>query len=265
MFSFPSFLDHSVILTSFRSKQNSQITPLRYTAFEKLFKWLRNEPEWGLNEWIRCGLFRRDHTWFIHSEAIPAHSGVIPWGFRIIDFEWCWNDRMTVEWEVFLASLFFSTSENTLISPHSVIPSSFENAWNGVEWKITSEWYHSEGIPIIFTPFHFIPVSFIIQEWHGMTEWGWNEGHFLKQGKTLNSEISLILPSFGHSSSISSSSHDHSIHLRIIPNSNLNKPAFLSFSLIRVSFNSRMIEGWQNDDEMRETIIWCLKKKGVLR
>ena len=43
-----------------------------------IHEWLKNEPEWGLNEWIRCGLYRRDNTWFIHSDRIPPHSDVIP-------------------------------------------------------------------------------------------------------------------------------------------------------------------------------------------
>ena len=42
---------------------------------------------------------------------------------------------------------------------------------------------------------------------------------FLSWGKTLNSEIFLILHSFGHSFLISFSSHDHLIHLTVIPHS----------------------------------------------
>ena len=88
-------------------------------------------------------------------------------------------------------------------------------------------------------------------------------GRFLKQGETLNSEISLILPSFDHSLSISFSSCDHSIHLRIIPNSNLNKPAFLSFlyhSCIILHKNDReMTERWWNG---RDNHLWPKKEGG---
>ena len=46
--------------------------------------WMTQEwAEWGLNEWIRCCLYIRDSTWFIHSDAIPGHSVVIS---RILRF-----------------------------------------------------------------------------------------------------------------------------------------------------------------------------------
>ena len=162
------------------------------------------------------------------------------------------------EWEAPQNSVFLLTSKITLIPPHSVIPHHSRMPRNENEERrdFIHETFHSFSLHS--DQFHHSRMS----QNDGMrVKWG----RFLKQGETLNSEISLILPSFDHSLSISFSSCDHSIHLRIIPNSNLNKPAFLSLFLILVSFYTRMIEKWQNDDGMGETIICGLKKKGVLR
>ena len=165
---------------------------------------------------------------------------------------------MVAEWQASQNSVFLLTSKITLIPPHSVIPDHSRMPRNENEERRDFIQRTSHSFSLHSDQFYHSRMS----QNDGMrVKWV----IFLKQGETLHSEISLILPSFDHSLSISFSSYDHSFHLRIIPNSNLNNPAFLSFSLIRVSFNSRMIEGWQNDDEMRETIIWGLKKKGVLR
>ena len=85
---------------------------------------------------------------------------------------------------------------------------------------------------------------------------------FLKQGKTLNSEIFLILPSFGHSSSISSSSHDHSIHLRIIPHSDLIPWGLQICCCLTETGMAKWLRNeqdgvgtmteWQNDSRMRD-------------
>ena len=59
--------------------------------WSRICEWLRNEPEWGLNELIRCGLYRRDHTWFIHSEAISPHT-------RFIHFETIHDHSDVIPW-----------------------------------------------------------------------------------------------------------------------------------------------------------------------
>ena len=56
---------------------------------------LKNAPEWGRNERIRCCLFIRDSTRFVHSEVIPVHLGVIQWRFKSILPS---NDTELAEW-----------------------------------------------------------------------------------------------------------------------------------------------------------------------
>ena len=109
----------------------------------------------------------------------------MPYCVNRITPEWWRNDRMNAEWGVSQNSVFLLTSKITLIPPHSVIPMSFQNAWNDMKWKITKEGYHSEGIPIIFTSYSsFQPVSSFKND-DGMTEWGWNEGYFWSKAKPL--------------------------------------------------------------------------------
>ena len=43
---------------------------------------LKNAPELGRNERIRCCFFIRDSTRFVHSEVIPVHLCVIQWRFK---------------------------------------------------------------------------------------------------------------------------------------------------------------------------------------
>ena len=96
--------------------------------------------------------------------------------------EWGWNDRMVAGWEVSQNSVFLSTSKDTIIPPHSVIPLSFQNAkkWHGM--KITMDGYHSVVILLILTSFQSVS-SFKNDD--GMTEWGWNEGYFWFKAKPL--------------------------------------------------------------------------------
>ena len=59
--SFYPFLRHLALQVSFQpSKEKFAITT----------EWHQNGEKWPWNEWIRCGLFYRDHTWFIHSYLI---------------------------------------------------------------------------------------------------------------------------------------------------------------------------------------------------
>ena len=141
----------------------------------------------------------RDSTWFIHSDPIP---------------EWWQNDRMMPKWEVSQNSIFLSTSKNTFIPPHLVILRQFRMAWNENNNGEISFRGHS-------IHFYSIPFTLIILEccWNDGMRVKW--GIFLKQGKTLNSKISLVSPSFGHSLSKSYASYDHSIHLGIIPHCDL--------------------------------------------
>ena len=79
-----SFHHHSVIPASFQINES-----------DAHLEWHRNEQEWGLNEWIRCGLFIRDHTWFIHSDPIlPIPESFSHWFviLTVTDFNEPWND-----------------------------------------------------------------------------------------------------------------------------------------------------------------------------
>ena len=109
--------------------------------------------------------------------------------------------------------IFLSPSKTPLIPPHSVIPSSFLMCLNEQEWKITMERFHSNVILHILTAFWAV---LSLKDDVGMTEWGWNEGLFLKQGKTLDSKLSPIPQSFRHSLTVSCCLYYHSIHLRAI-------------------------------------------------
>ena len=109
--------------------------------------------------------------------------------------------------------IFLSPSKTPLIPPHSVIPSSFLMCLNEQEWKITMERFYSNVILPILTAFWAV---LSLKDEVGMTEWGWNEGLFLKQGKTLDSKLSPIPQSFRHSLTVSCCSYYHSIHLKAI-------------------------------------------------
>ena len=146
----------------------------------------------------------------------------MPYCVNRITPEWWRNDRMNAEWGVSQNSVFLLTSKITLIPPHSVIPMSFQNAWNDMKWKITKEGYHSEGIPIIFTSYSsFQPVSSFKND-DGMTEWGWNEGYFWSKAKPLI----LKSPSFHH-------------HLVILSQNPMHHKSFHSFEDI-FKFNSQI-------------------------
>ena len=148
----------------------------------------------------------RDSTWFIHSEVIRAHSNVIQVKLESRFFgmnmechsdhipEWWQNDRMMPEWEVSQNSIFLYTSKNAFIPRHLVILSQFWMTWNENNNGKISFRGHS-------IHFYSIPFTLVIPECC------WNDGMrvkwriFLKQGKTINSKIPIISPSFGHSQS----------------------------------------------------------------
>ena len=113
--------------------------------------------------------------------------------------------------------------------------------------------------------FHPIPTSFIIQECLRMTGWGWNEGDFWSKAKPLI----LKSPSFCRHLIIPYQYPFLHVTIPFIWGSFLIlisiNPLFSHSCIILVSFYTRMIEKWQNDDGMGETIICGLKKKGVLR
>ena len=115
-----------------------------------------------------------------------------------------------LEWQASQNPVFFSSSKNNLIPPHSVIPTSFRHASNEKGWKLQWRGFHSRVIPVIYTSFQSV-LSF---KNDGMRR---NEGRFLKQGQTLNSENHLIPLSFHHSMQLLYSSHGHSFHLKAIP------------------------------------------------
>ena len=183
-------------------------------------EWLWNEVKWGLNDLIRCCLLIGDSTRLNHSDVIPPHSS----SFRsqsmweaLIKMEWCWNDWMMLEWRASQNPVFFSPSKNNLIPlsfRHSNIIPSFLKC-KGM--KITME-----GISFKSHSSHLYFIQSVSQSFNqschsrndGMRR---NEGRFLKQGQTLNSENHLIPLSFRHSMSLLCSSHGHSIHLRAIP------------------------------------------------
>ena len=101
--------------------------------------------------------------------------------------------------------------------PHST---SFRHSfviWKYLEWQGMNIHNWEISFKSHFSHSHFIPSSFVVQEWWWNDGMRWNEGIFLNQGKTLNSQIHLIPPSFRHSMSISYSSYDHCNHLRVIP------------------------------------------------
>ena len=75
--------------------------------------------------------------------------------------------------------------------------------------------HHLDDIPFIFSSFQAFS-SF--KNFWMTVKWG----IILNQGKTLNSKISFIPPSFHHSLSKSYSSYDHSNHLRVIQSFNIH-------------------------------------------
>ena len=162
--------------------------------------------EWPLNEWIRCCLYietapdsfiQRSFRLILMSfnwnwkggvvgMNMDLHSDLIP--------EWWQNDRMMPEWEVSQNSIFLYTSKNTFIPSHLVILSQFRMALNeNYNGKISVRGHSIH--------FYSIPLTLIIPEccWNDGMRVKW--GIFLKQGKTMNSKIPLISPSFGHSHS----------------------------------------------------------------
>ena len=163
-----SFLSHSDIIPR---------TILNCVVFE----WDRNDwmtvewSKWGLNEIIRCCLYKRQHLII----SFLGHSSVIQTSFHgqsraYFLFEFL-DDGMMAEWQTSQNSFFFSFSEKPPIPPHSVIPYHF--------WMTKNENYNGK---IAFNShsghFHFIP-SF--ENDVGMTEWGQMKGVFLSKAKPL--------------------------------------------------------------------------------
>ena len=85
-----------------------------------------------------------------------------------------------------------------------------------------------------------------------------NEGRFLNQGQTLNSENHLIPLSFRHSMQLLYSSHGHSFHLKAIP-------AIWGSFLIQLSFQLEVDLKSSHADaiqlspqtQTRMTVKWC--------
>ena len=133
-------------------------------------------------------------------EAFHCHPKLLWYGWEN-EFlsEWDWNDQMIAEWQVSQNSVFYLPLQNTTIPPHSAIPRPFENV------RMTRNENHNGEISFKShsSHFHFIPISFVIQEWWWNDEMTVKWGIFLKQGKTLNSELCIIPPLFYHSISMS--------------------------------------------------------------
>ena len=102
------------------------------------------------------------------------------------------NGGMTIKWVHFQKSEFLSSSKKTF---HSSLFHHFWSFKNWTEWNLQCKSYHSR----LFKSFLLLLSSLISLNW-SKNDWMRVEwGIFLKQGKTLNSQISSILLSFQHS------------------------------------------------------------------
>ena len=146
-----------------------------------------------------------------HFTLIQAHFNLYPRQKPFSNM----NDVGMIEWrqnDRHLKIHFFSTSEKPFIPPHLVILTRFLNVLSDMQWIFSMERCRSRAILAIF----FTPSS---PEWWSNDWMRRNECRFLNQGESLNSKITLIPSSFGHSMSISHSSHNHFNHFMIIPHS----------------------------------------------
>ena len=120
--------------------------------------------------------------------------------------EWCLNDGVMAEWQVSSNAKIFPPQKNlSFLLIRSFHHHSRMSKWcgNGILWR-------SDIIHVSFQ-------SFLLQS--GIQERWWNdrmrrnEARFLKQGKTLKKEITVIPQSFRHSNTVFYTSHIHSSHL----------------------------------------------------
>ena len=170
-----SFLSHSDIIPW---------TILNCVVFEcDRNDWMTVEwSKWGLNEIIRCCLYKRQHLII----SFRGHSSVIQTSFhgqsRAYFSVWIpgWrNDGGMTDISEFIFFLLLRKTPHSTSFRHSI------SLLNDKEWKL--QWEDS-----IQQSFWSFPLHSLIREWCWNDRMRPNEGSFFIQGKTLNSENSLI-------------------------------------------------------------------------
>ena len=182
---------------------------------------------------------------FNHLNVIPSfkcHS--IFWSFLLSSqthlvwekkflLEWYWNDQMMAEWQVSQNSVFIFPSKTP---PFLLIPPFLGHLRMS---RMTRNENHTGKISFKThsSHFHFIPSSFIIQEWWGMTKWGEMKGYSWSKAKHL---ILKFLSSQNHSLMPSQYPLQHIVISSLLAHSS-NISSFGCHSIIPSSFRLYII------------------------